>query len=171
MSIHGRFATAVLCAAIAGGFLAAQDPTPTPKPKPADTPHKGDKPADKQDQPAFVVVQVDDAFQVVARSEVDALRKKLADQFHKAKEQYDKDKAAAEAAHAKFDRPMPKMAHVSVKGSEHATKAAAEAAMQKLIEAQKKDAEKPKDKPKDEPKPDKPKGGGNTPDKPKGGGR
>jgi hypothetical protein len=149
--MSGRFAAAALCAALPCLPAFAQDHPVKPAPHSAPVAQDGSQ----QDKPVFVVAQVGTDFQVVAKSEVDNLKKQLAEKHKQAMAEYAKEKAAADAAHKKFERAAPKEATVVVKPGEYPTKDAADAAMQKLIAAQKGDKPKPPVKP-----PVKPHGGG-----------
>lgn len=145
--MSGRFAAAMLCAALPCLPAFAQDHPVKP------APHAQD--GTKQDKPVFVVVQVGTDFQVIAKSEVESLKKQVAEKHKQALAEFAKEKQAAEAAHKKFDRPAPKEATVVVKPGEYPTKDAADAAMQKLIATQRGDKPKAPAKP-----PAKPRGGG-----------
>lgn len=119
--MSGRLAAAVLCAALPCLPIQAQDHPVKP------APHAQDGKADK-----FVVVQVGADFQVVAKSELDNLKKQLAARHKQELAGYEKEKQAADAAHKKLDHAAPKETAVTVKPGEYASKDAAEAALQKL---------------------------------------
>ncbi len=120
----------------------------------------GDKPAASapvKPAPVFVIAKCGDKLEVMTKEELEAKNKQMAEEFAKAKEAYDKEKAAAEAAHKKFEGKEPKKMTAEATGGDFASKAAAEAGLKKMQDEKAK-AEKPKDK--EKPKGDKPKGDG-----------
>ena len=141
-----RLTAVLLSVALAATFSTAQQGKPDAKPpaKPA---------AEAGKTSAFVVAKVGDKFEVLAKDEVDARKKKLAEEFAKSKEQWEKDKKAAETAKKPFNTPAPKETSFEVTPGEFATKDLAEAQVKKLQDAAKK------------PEPKKPDGG----KKPEGG--
>src|SRR5262245_24240252 len=100
MSTLGRLAAALISAATFVAVSPAQDHG-----KPA-----GDKPAaGTPAKPAavFVITKSGDKLEVMNKESVEAKNKQLAADYEKAKAQFDKDKAAAEAAKKPFDGKAP----------------------------------------------------------------
>jgi hypothetical protein len=150
----GRAVATLMCGALATTVL-CQDPTPA-KP-PAATPAAAAK------TQVFVVARVGDKLEVIAKDEVAARKKKLADEHTKAMEKFDKDKKAAEAAKKPFDTLAPKEVKLEVTPGEYASQALADSALKKL----KADEEKAAKEKADKEKADKEKKGKEPPKDPK----
>jgi hypothetical protein len=119
-----RITAAVLCFALAGTVAAQDKKPPAPAGKPA---------AEAKAPEVFVIAKTGDKFEVMAKSEVEAKKKKAAEDFKSTKEAWEKDKKAAEAAHKKLDKPEPKEPQgIEVKPGEYPTKDAAEAELKKM---------------------------------------
>jgi len=134
-----RITAAVLCFALAG-TVAAQDKKP-PAGKPA---------AEAKAAEVFVIAKTGDKLEVMAKSEVEAKKKKSAEDFKASKEAWEKEKKAADAAHKKLDKPEPKEQAIEVQPGEYPTKEAAEAALKKM-QAEKDKGKKPEPAKKDAP--------------------
>ena len=94
----------------------------------------------------------------MSKEEATAKEKTINADYTKAKEQYDKDKKAAEAAKKTFDKPAPMKASLTILPGEYQNKEAANAALQKM-QAEKdkeKKAKDAKEKGGDTPKPSDP---------------
>jgi hypothetical protein len=128
-----RITAAVLCFALAGTVAAQDKKPPAPAGKPA---------AEAKAPEVFVIAKTGDKFEVMAKSEVEAKKKKAAEDFKASKEAWEKDKKAADAAHKKLDKPEPKEQSIEVKPGEYPTKDAAEAELKKM-QAEKDKGKKP----------------------------
>ena len=144
-----RLLLGAACAILPVVVLPAQDAKPPAKADAA----QGEKAKD----PTFVVAMVGTDMKAMAATEVDATKKKLADDFKKAHEAWVADKKAAEAKKAKFDTKEPVQTAFEIK--KDGFKSADEAnAWIKAEAAKAKDSKGKDDKPKG--KDDKPKGKG-----------
>ncbi|MEO6593672.1 MAG: hypothetical protein ABIP94_02840 [Planctomycetota bacterium] len=131
----------VLCTTLLTALVPAQEPgKPAPKPAPA---------APAKPAPVFVITNVHGKHEVMTKEALDAKNKQLADEYAKAMQTYEKEKAAADAAKTKFDGKAPKKATVETVGGEFPSKEAADAAMKKMDEKAK---EPKKEEPKKDPK-------------------
>lgn len=131
-------ASAALAALFTTG-LVHQDPKPAPAPKPStQEPAKKDTPAAAA---SFVVVKVGKNYEVAKKDDVAARRKELAAQHDKAMREWQAAKDAAKEAGTEFQTPAPVPTEVTVVPGEHASKDAAQAAVKKLVEAERKKAD------------------------------
>jgi hypothetical protein len=137
-----RITAAVLCFALAGTVAAQDKKPPAPQGKPA---AEAKAPAEM-----FVIAKTGDKFEVMSKTDLEAKKKKAAEDFKASKEAWKKEKDAAEAAHKKLDKPEPKEATIEVKPGEYPTKEAAEAELKKM-QADKDKAKKPEPAKKDAP--------------------
>ena len=124
MTTLGRvFASAVVAATFASlAPVQAQDKPPATKPAVA-APAKA---------PVFVIATIGDKHQVMTKDEAETKKKLLKDEHDAAVQAFEKEKKAAEAAHKKFDRPMPKATPIEIAASEFTSKEAALAAVKKM---------------------------------------
>jgi hypothetical protein len=127
MSVFHRVAASLMCAVLSCGFAVAQEKGKAP-PAP----------------PVYVVAKVADALSVMTKEEFDAKKKSVEVDNAKAKAEWEKAKKDAEAAKKPFSTPMPKPVTVEQMGGEYKSKADAEAAMNKLKDADKKGGTPPK---------------------------
>ena len=136
-----RITAAVLCFALPGTVAAQDKKPPAPQGKPA---------AEAKAAEVFVIAKTGDKLEVMAKSEVEAKKKKAAEDFKASKESWEKEKKAADASHKKLDKPEPKEPQaIEVKG-EYPTKEAADAELKKM-QAEKDKAKKPEPAKKDAP--------------------